>query len=202
MGHAKVKNKQQNSAHLPLETAEVHVEASAETFLIVKLCRKTGRRLCCQTKGKNKIQAFFELTPNCQALLASLFLPLQAPHYERVAPMQPSLCAYPQSSTKGVCILQAITPALLLSQEQKIAAIHKITKRTLGYIGQMSTCETGSATECKMTLTTWSATMGLAEAAASAYSRKGLCLLCSQIPCRLLAGLSPKPTQLFLDSNA
>lgn len=128
MGHAKVKNKQQNSAHLPLETAEVHVEASAETFLIVKLCRKTGRRLCCQTKGKNKIQAFSELTPNCQALLASLFPPLQAPHYERVAPMQPSLCASPQSSTKGVCILQAITPALLLSQEQKIAAIHKITK--------------------------------------------------------------------------
>lgn len=105
MGPVKAENQQQNSAHLPPESAEVHVRASAETFLIVKLCGKTGRRLCCQTKGKNKIQAFFELTPNCQALLASLFPPLQAPHYERAAPMQPSLCASPHGSTKSVCIL-------------------------------------------------------------------------------------------------
>lgn len=82
----------------------------------------------CQTKGKNKIQAFFELTPNCQALLVSLFPPLQPPHYGRVAPMQPSLCASPQSSTKGVCIFQVISPASLVSQEQKIAAIHRITE--------------------------------------------------------------------------
>lgn len=128
MGHAKAKNQQQNSAHLPPETAEVHVEASAETFLMVELCGKSGRRLCCQTKGENKIQAFFQLTSNCQALLASLFPPLQAPYYERAAPMEPSLSASPHSSSKSVCILQVIIPASLLSQEQKIAAIHRITK--------------------------------------------------------------------------
>lgn len=54
MGHVKGKNQQHNSAHLPPENAEVHKEASAETFLIVKLCGKSGRRLCCQTKGKTK----------------------------------------------------------------------------------------------------------------------------------------------------
>lgn len=40
MGPVKAENQQQNSAHLPPESAEVHVRASAETFLIVKLCGK------------------------------------------------------------------------------------------------------------------------------------------------------------------
>lgn len=55
MGHVKAKNQQQNSAHLPPETAEVHTEkVSAETFLVVKLSGKTGRRLCVRQKGKTK----------------------------------------------------------------------------------------------------------------------------------------------------
>lgn len=97
------------------------------------------------TTDRTKAHTFFKLTPSFQALLPSLF-PLS----------QAALC--PVCSTrslpnyKGVCFLQATTPALHHHPEQKTAVILSITISILGYTAQMSSVRLGMLQGTRWTL--------------------------------------------------